>query len=192
MQQSYRRSGAELRGSVGSEAEIREMLSATGFLEEQQQYESHQQQHYQEHHHPQHHHQQQQQQQRDFPVCCLHPGCDAQFKRRADLQRHYRHRHTPDSVKESFSCDYPRCSRYRDPFYRLDHFRDHLRDFHKEDIEKRGSETNNARPVSGSWWRCRRCLKRVYDLDACPRCKTKTPGSQTKRKDAASHVSRQR
>ncbi|RDA86809.1 hypothetical protein CP532_6399, partial [Ophiocordyceps camponoti-leonardi (nom. inval.)] len=89
------------------------------------------------------------------------------FKRRADLDRHYKHRHAPDSVKDSFICDYPRCSRHQDPFHRLDHFRDHLRE----------------------------CLKRVHHADACPRCKT--PSNQPKkRKDSsgnnASHVTRQR
>ncbi|PFH61135.1 hypothetical protein XA68_18142 [Ophiocordyceps unilateralis] len=133
-----------------------------------------------------------QQQQRDFPVCCLHPGCTARpFKRRADLDRHYKHRHAPDSVKDSFSCDYPRCSRHQDPFHRLDHFRDHLREFHKEDIEKRGGSEAGLRPASSSWWRCRRCLKRVYDgHTTCPKCKT--PSMAKRKDDAASHVTRQR
>ncbi|RDA94294.1 hypothetical protein CP533_0557, partial [Ophiocordyceps camponoti-saundersi (nom. inval.)] len=159
--------------------------------------------------------QQQDLQSRDFPVCCLHPGCTSRpFKRRADLDRHYKHRHAPDSVKDSFICDYPRCSRHQDPFHRLDHFRDHLREFHKEDIEKRSNNPvvvmggrddarhhqQQQRPVvdlsavatnggGGGWWRCRRCLKRVHHTDTCPSCKTP---SQPKRKDNASHVTRQR
>ncbi|EXV02422.1 hypothetical protein X797_004552 [Metarhizium robertsii] len=126
---------------------------------------------------------------RDYPVCCLYPGCNAKpFKRRADLDRHYKHRHASESQKVSFNCDYPRCSRRRDPFHRLDHFRDHLREFHKEDIEKRGGSINEEwledRRVSSTWWRCSKCLKRIYiDQDGyeCPHCKTTC---QPKRKEA--------
>ncbi|KAG6012552.1 hypothetical protein E4U54_007460 [Claviceps lovelessii] len=125
---------------------------------------------------------------RDYPVCCLYPGCNAKpFKRRADLDRHYRHRHAADAQKVSFNCDYPRCSRRRDPFHRLDHFRDHLREFHKEDIEKRGGSVDEnwlgERRVSSTWWRCPKCLKRVYiDRNGyeCPTCKT---ACQAKRKE---------
>ncbi|KAG6041785.1 hypothetical protein E4U41_001997 [Claviceps citrina] len=139
-----------------------------------------------------HHHQQQQQHApsaqpgRDYPVCCLYPGCDAKpFRRRADLDRHYKHRHATDAQKISFNCDYPRCSRRRDPFHRLDHFRDHLREFHKEDIEKRGSGSGSGssvneewledRRVSSTWWRCPKCLHRIYIKHngyECPDCKT--------------------
>ncbi|KAF4506418.1 hypothetical protein G6O67_006507 [Ophiocordyceps sinensis] len=127
---------------------------------------------------------------RDYPVCCLHPGCMARpFKRRADLDRHYKHRHAPDSVKESFKCDYARCSRRLDPFHRLDHFRDHLREYHKEDIEKRGGSCEDNswlgdRQVSSSWWRCSKCLRRVHvDRSGyeCPDCRT---CCQPKRKEA--------
>lgn len=126
---------------------------------------------------------------RDHPVCCLHPGCNVKpFKRRADLDRHYKHRHAPDSQKESYRCDYSRCVRRHDPFHRRDHFRDHLREFHKEDIEKRGGvvseEWFDGRYVPASWWRCPKCLVRIrierhgYE---CPTCKTPC---QVKRKEA--------
>ncbi|KAG5952520.1 hypothetical protein E4U53_000653 [Claviceps sorghi] len=125
---------------------------------------------------------------RDYPVCCLYPGCTAKpFKRRADLDRHYKHRHAADAQKVSFSCDYPRCSRRRDPFHRLDHFRDHLREFHKEDIEKRGGSLDHDwlgdRRVSPTWWRCSKCLSRIYiehNGYECPTCKT---SCQAKRKE---------
>ncbi|KAG5926588.1 hypothetical protein E4U42_003153 [Claviceps africana] len=125
---------------------------------------------------------------RDYPVCCLYPGCNAKpFKRRADLDRHYKHRHAADAQKVSFSCDYPRCSRRKDPFYRLDHFRDHLREFHKEDIEKRGGSVDRDwlgdRRVSSTWWRCCKCLSRIYiehNGYECPGCKT---SCQAKRKE---------
>lgn len=126
---------------------------------------------------------------RDYPVCCLYPGCTAKpFKRRADLDRHYKHRHASDAQKVSFNCDYPRCSRRRDPFHRLDHFRDHLREFHKEDIEKRGGSANEEwledRRVSSTWWRCSKCLNRIYIEQngyECPNCKSTC---QAKRKEA--------
>ncbi|KAH6604558.1 hypothetical protein Trco_006265 [Trichoderma cornu-damae] len=125
---------------------------------------------------------------RDYPVCCLHPGCDAKpFKRRADLDRHYKHKHAPASQKESYHCDYARCGRRRDPFHRRDHFRDHLRDFHKEDIEKRGVAAKEDwfedRNASHTWWRCTKCLKRIYigrHGYECPTCKTSL---QAKRKE---------
>ncbi|TFB06861.1 hypothetical protein CCMA1212_001189 [Trichoderma ghanense] len=125
---------------------------------------------------------------RDYPVCCLHPGCDAKpFRRRADLDRHYKHRHAPSSQKDSYHCDYARCGRRRDPFHRRDHFRDHLRDFHKEDIEKRGVAAKEdwfeGRNASHTWWRCTKCLKRIYISRQgyeCPTCKTSL---QAKRKE---------
>ncbi|KOS23239.1 hypothetical protein ESCO_003478 [Escovopsis weberi] len=126
---------------------------------------------------------------RDYPVCCLHPGCDAKpFKRRADLDRHYKHKHAPPSLKDAYHCDYPRCGRRRDPFHRRDHFRDHLRDFHKEDIEKRGVHVKEdwfeGRNTAQTWWRCTKCLKRVsisrHGFE-CPTCKT---ACQARRKEA--------
>lgn len=132
---------------------------------------------------------------RDYPVVCLFPGCDTKpFKRRADLDRHYKHKHAPASQKESYFCDYPRCARRRDPFHRRDHFRDHLREFHKEDIEKRGGSGSGGsgavneewledRNTSSAWWRCAKCLLRNYvDRSGyeCPKCKTTC---QAKRKE---------
>lgn len=113
--------------------------------------------------------------------CCLAPNCQAKpFKRRADLERHYQHKHKRD--KDGYHCDYTKCPRHQDPFFRLDHFRDHLRDYHKEPIEKRGveppKEFYHTHNVSSRWWRCSRCLRRVvvdergYD---CPDCKTRCP-----------------
>ncbi|OAA70040.1 Zinc finger, C2H2-like protein [Akanthomyces lecanii RCEF 1005] len=125
---------------------------------------------------------------RDYPVVCLFPGCDTKpFKRRADLDRHYKHKHAPTSQKDSYFCDYPKCARRRDPFHRRDHFRDHLREFHKEDIEKRGGSVNEEwledRNLSSTWWRCAKCLVRNYVEQngyECPKCKTTC---QAKRKE---------
>lgn len=110
---------------------------------------------------------------------CLAPGCPAKpFKRTADLQRHYRNIHNPDLTKEAHFCDYPKCTRASEPFRRRDHFRDHLREYHREDIQKRGVVVNEEwledRYYSDKWWRCPRCLIRVYtskDEFECPKCK---------------------
>ncbi|RSM20792.1 hypothetical protein CDV31_000482 [Fusarium ambrosium] len=110
---------------------------------------------------------------------CLHPGCTAKpFKRIADLQRHYRNTHNPDETKDAYFCDYSRCTRAHEPFRRRDHYRDHLREYHREDIQKRGVTINeewlNDRNYASSWWRCPRCLIRVHisknDFE-CPGCK---------------------
>ncbi|KAJ4312860.1 hypothetical protein N0V84_009714 [Fusarium piperis] len=111
---------------------------------------------------------------------CLHSGCKAKpFKRAADLQRHYRNAHVPEPLKEQHFCDYSRCSRYREPFSRRDHLRDHLRQYHREDIPKRNAvikkEWLEGRESASSWWRCVRCLARVYVSEndfECPKCKT--------------------
>ncbi|KAM5352656.1 hypothetical protein ACJ41O_005378 [Fusarium nematophilum] len=117
---------------------------------------------------------------RDWPVSCLYPGCTARpFKRSADLQRHYKNTHAPESAKDTYLCDYPRCTRYHEPFHRRDHFRDHLREYHREDIQKRGATVNEEwledRYLPSNWWRCPRCLIRVYvskNAFECPDCKT--------------------
>ncbi|KAK7408381.1 hypothetical protein QQX98_009477 [Neonectria punicea] len=117
---------------------------------------------------------------RDWPVFCLSAGCNARpFRRCADLQRHYRNTHAPESLKDSYWCDYPRCTRFREPFHRRDHFRDHLREYHREDIQKRGDTVNEdwleGRYLPSTWWRCHRCLVRVYISRhgfECPGCKT--------------------
>ncbi|RMJ07488.1 hypothetical protein CDV36_012905 [Fusarium kuroshium] len=113
-------------------------------------------------------------------IYCLHHGCTSEpFKREADLQRHYKYTHSPDS-NEAYYCDYIRCSRSQEPFRRRDHFRDHLREYHREDIQKRGEvvvneEGQEERRSASSWWRCARCLVRVsgsQDDSKCPQCKT--------------------
>ncbi|KAG4033862.1 hypothetical protein MFRU_004g03600 [Monilinia fructicola] len=108
-----------------------------------------------------------------FPIGCT----GKQFRRPADLERHYRHVHADADQKASFPCDYKPCIRSKDPFTRKDHYRDHLKDFHKEDVgtakqpknakdSKKWQATQQAwldeRQVDPRWWRCRRCLQRVY------------------------------
>ncbi|KAK7749181.1 hypothetical protein SLS62_008362 [Diatrype stigma] len=69
---------------------------------------------------------------------CLAPGCDSKpFKRKADLERHYQQVHWDSATKTSYPCDYPRCPRATEYFYRRDHCRDHYREYHKEDLVRR-------------------------------------------------------
>lgn len=108
-----------------------------------------------------------------YPIGC--PG--KQFRRPADLERHYRNVHADPDQKANFACDYKPCSRSTDPFTRKDHYRDHLKDFHKEDIgtarqPKKSQDLNKLqadqqswleeRQIDPRWWRCKRCLQRVY------------------------------
>ncbi|KAJ3959113.1 hypothetical protein N0V92_004263 [Colletotrichum tropicale] len=123
---------------------------------------------------------QEQQEVVDYKFPCLEAGCTANpFKRKADLERHYRQVHQDPSKKEAHKCDYPKCSRKNEPFGRRDHFRDHLRDYHNEDIFKRGTHVDDSwlqgRNLSSRWWRCSKCLIRVdvnsYPDHVCPKCK---------------------
>ncbi|KAI6092144.1 hypothetical protein F4821DRAFT_158053 [Hypoxylon rubiginosum] len=112
---------------------------------------------------------------------CLEPFCSASpFRRKADLQRHYLHRHRDATQKKPFPCDWKKCQRSKEPFYRLDHCREHYRDFHMEDLMRRGSNKENTqdwwlnRNVDNKWWRCAKCLSRIL-IDnkgfECPKCK---------------------
>ncbi|EMR66312.1 putative c2h2 finger domain-containing protein [Eutypa lata UCREL1] len=117
--------------------------------------------------------------------CCLESGCDSHkpFKRKADLERHYQQVHRPAAEKPSYPCDYSRCGRATDPFYRRDHSRDHYREYHREDIMRRSSSSSSkkqtaewwgGRVISAKWWRCSKCLRRVYlqkDHFECRDCK---------------------
>lgn len=110
--------------------------------------------------------------------CQFPSGCPGkQFRRPADLERHYRHVHADADQKGSFPCDYKPCTRSKGPFTRKDHYRDHLKDFHKEDIGTAKQPKNakdpkaiqalqqtwlEERQIDPRWWRCGRCLQRVY------------------------------
>jgi len=117
---------------------------------------------------------------------CLYPGiCSKLFSRIADLERHYKIVHAPADQKVAFPCDYSRCARLSDPFTRKDHYRDHLRGYHKEDIGsvkiygmKVGGEQEATwlveRRIDSKYWRCAICLVRIYVADdawECPNCK---------------------
>lgn len=112
---------------------------------------------------------------------CLEPYCNASpFKRKADLQRHYLHKHRDANQKKPFPCDWKKCQRSKEPFYRLDHCREHYRDYHMEDLLRRGSNKEtpewwDSRNVNPEWWRCAKCLSRI-PIDGkrfeCSKCKT--------------------
>jgi hypothetical protein len=96
---------------------------------------------------------------------CNHKGCTKTFARAADLDRHMKHVHRSDSDKDLIYCDSPHCDRTKRPFHRSDHFREHLREYHKEDLY-RPNKTESAdwlltRNIRAEWWRCRGCLQRV-------------------------------
>ncbi|PQE13419.1 C2H2 finger domain-containing protein [Rutstroemia sp. NJR-2017a WRK4] len=91
-------------------------------------------------------------------------------RRPADLKRHYRQVHADADQKDTFPYDYPRCKRHINPSTRKDHYRGHLKDFHKEDIgsakqgknvraTKKWQEVQQAwleeRRVDLQWWRCK-------------------------------------
>ncbi|KAK8084808.1 hypothetical protein PG997_006079 [Apiospora hydei] len=111
---------------------------------------------------------------------CLYPGCESKpFKRKADLDRHWEHVHLPPHQKVSYYCDYSKCSRHTEPFHRMDHCRDHLREYHKEDlVRKNGKEDDEwyqNRKVSTKWFRCTKCLHRNQIKESgwtCPNCST--------------------
>lgn len=96
-----------------------------------------------------------------YPGPC--PGKQSVFGRPADLERHYKNVHA--DARDTFPCDYSKCPRHQEAFMRKDHYRDHLKDFHKEDISsaKGDKKTTNdnwwkERNISAKSWRCARCL----------------------------------
>ncbi|KAL2144562.1 hypothetical protein VTI28DRAFT_8975 [Corynascus sepedonium] len=111
---------------------------------------------------------------------CRYPNCPNWASRQADLDRHYKIMHLNDDQKEKYYCDYKKCNRHKTPFFRQDHFRDHLRIYHKEDLLRRGNKGDDEwwssrapYALCSGWWRCRRCLLRVrYDDHGftCPGC----------------------
>ncbi|RKU49372.1 hypothetical protein DL546_002187 [Coniochaeta pulveracea] len=112
---------------------------------------------------------------------CLHPECGKYFNRPADLDRHQKNVHCKDRNKGK-CCDYRSCGRHDHAFRRPDHFRDHLRDIHREDLLKRGGAAEadadwwkgrSPTAVYNGWWRCGKCFRRVsvdkHDWQ-CPGC----------------------
>lgn len=118
---------------------------------------------------------------------CLAPNCEAKhFRRKADLERHYQQKHTPSHLKKQYFCDYSKCPRREEPFHRVDHFRDHYRDYHCEDIPRKTGEKDewyDGRAVSRHWWRCNKCLKRKSIVEVgweCPGCGSRCDSGRRK------------
>lgn len=116
-------------------------------------------------------------------VCPVRDCKQGAFGRAADLDRHHKMVHLPDEEKKKFFCDYKKCPRHDSPFYRQDHFRDHLRDFHKEDLLRRGTkadgkwwDSRSKHAIFTGWWRCNKCLVTRVDIETngwvCPKCST--------------------
>lgn len=117
----------------------------------------------------------------DGMLICLKNRCARSFRRKADLERHYLQCHTPADKKMKYPCDWRKCQRAKDPFHRRDHCRTHLRDYHLEDLMRRGSPAGenldwwDNRVVKLAWWRCARCLIRVKVREhgyTCSKCGT--------------------
>jgi hypothetical protein len=84
--------------------------------------------------------------------------------------------------EEDHFCDWDPCPRKGQSFHRIEHLRDHLRDYHLEDIprnRKFGKESKQvewftSRKLDKDWWRCKGCLGRVFNSEHrwfCPRCR---------------------
>lgn len=143
------------------------------------------------------------------------------FSRPADLERHYKNVHASDEYKDCYKCDYPKCGRSADPFTRKDHYRDHLRDYHKEDLGRakvqkpKGSKGSKGtkdkkklppderphnqeqwereRVIYPTWWRCTRCLSRMYVEQSgweCPSCKVPCDSDRKERRQKAQEQSK--
>ncbi|KAL5321925.1 hypothetical protein ACEPPN_009889 [Leptodophora sp. 'Broadleaf-Isolate-01'] len=104
------------------------------------------------------------------------------FTRPADCDRHLKHVHGPPEDRDKFPCSYCPClsGRHQEPFTRKDHYRDHLRDFHQEDIGaakgEKGARTDkqkrdwarqqkkwlDSRKISANHWRCPKCLEKTW------------------------------
>lgn len=107
---------------------------------------------------------------------CEHPSCwdrrdKFRFNTFTELARHYGDAHPDPIQNEWIPCDYSACKRAEDVFTRKDSYRDHLRDYHQEDIPRRHKSTKREqewllqRTLSTGalrWWRCGHCLIRVY------------------------------
>lgn len=125
-----------------------------------------------------------------YPGGCL--GKQTTFSRPADLERHYQNFHGDEDMKKKFYCDFTKCTRHHDAFTRKDHYRDHLRDFHQEDLgtargmnsrskkskeeyERIQAQWLQTRKIFPHYWRCSKCLDRITVAKSgwkCARCQT--------------------
>ncbi|PVH85262.1 hypothetical protein DL98DRAFT_55152 [Cadophora sp. DSE1049] len=118
---------------------------------------------------------------------CHWPGkCNRQgepFSRPADLERHLKNVHGPRDLRDKHCCPYNPCLNGRhlkkNSFTRKDHLRDHVRDFHQEDIgAAKGEKTARTKEEKRQWqkeqekwiasrkitpthWTCTKCVVRM-------------------------------
>lgn len=121
-----------------------------------------------------------------YPTPCTNQRTSQRtiFFRPADLERHYKSVHMNMDKKDCFPCDYTKCGRSASPFTRKQYYRDHLREYHKEDFgNPRGynkmskEKLDEARRQwlmgqhqSRKWWRCEKCLRRIHVAENGWRC----------------------
>ncbi|KAI6480927.1 hypothetical protein MCOR18_004960 [Pyricularia oryzae] len=119
---------------------------------------------------------------------CPHEGCNSVFDRHANLTRHMakskKHALAEGSAgkPETYNCGFRTCQRAgRDAIPRKDHCREHLRNFHKQDLYKRGEKVEiswlQECLIDKSYWYCNKCLARnstvgVSSPWSCQRCGT--------------------
>ncbi|TLD21474.1 hypothetical protein PspLS_09143 [Pyricularia sp. CBS 133598] len=120
---------------------------------------------------------------------CPYPDCDAVFDRSANLTRHVAKskKHALEegssSSPEIYHCGFRSCQRTgRDAIPRKDHCREHLRNYHKQDLYKRGEKVGiewlKECLIDKAYWYCNKCLTRNSTVDMssawrCIRCGTK-------------------
>lgn len=84
---------------------------------------------------------------------CLMPNCEGVFTRAADLDRHYTTVHRQGGL---IDCRHVWCGRTGDRgFSRRDHYREHLREVHREDIPRGRQGAGVANTQSGTIARVR-------------------------------------
>lgn len=97
--------------------------------------------------------------------------CGNRFSRASDLKRHQK-LHNP--TEQKYPCDWPKCKNQ----YRLDHLREHYRNYHQEDLPRSVKGVAREEPEEWlksrkvhRWWRCTYCLCRNEKNWTCELCK---------------------
>ncbi|TLD09187.1 uncharacterized protein PgNI_07698 [Pyricularia grisea] len=117
---------------------------------------------------------------------CPYDGCDAVFDRSANLTRHVAKskKHVLTNGRSGkpdvFHCGFRICQKAgRDAIPRKDHCREHLRNFHRQDLYKRGEKVEmdwlRECLIDKAYWYCNKCLARNRTADVssawrCSRC----------------------
>ncbi|KAK8036783.1 hypothetical protein PG994_015280 [Apiospora phragmitis] len=121
---------------------------------------------------------------------CDFDGCSKVFRRQPDLDRHVKNVH--NEVQTLIICDYKKCT--HPGFGRKDHFREHLRDYHKEDLIPKKKEDEKwweawweKRICKDQWFRCNQCLERrkVASGWVCLKCQLQCDKRRRERRETA-------